>query len=51
MTINIFKIKKGSVAFMVYAFLTLGALGMVVPYVWMIVTSIKPIEEIQAYPP
>jgi len=35
----------------IYVFLTLGALMMAVPYAWMIVTSIKPIEEIQAYPP
>jgi len=48
---NIFKIKRGSTAFLVYAFLTLGALTMAIPYVWMIVTSIKPIEEVQAYPP
>lgn len=35
----------------VYIFLSLGALGMAIPYVWMIVTSLKPIEEIQTYPP
>lgn len=35
----------------IYIFLTLGALIMAIPYVWMIVTSFKPIEEIQAYPP
>ena len=35
----------------VYAVLILGALTMAIPYVWMIVTSIKPLNEIQAYPP
>ncbi|MDD4953487.1 MAG: carbohydrate ABC transporter permease [Candidatus Omnitrophica bacterium] len=35
----------------IYAFLTIGALAMAIPYVWMVVTSIKPIEEVQAYPP
>lgn len=35
----------------VYTFLILGALSMAIPYVWMFVTSIKPIEEIQSYPP
>ena len=35
----------------VYTFLILGALSMAMPYVWMFVTSIKPIEEIQSYPP
>jgi multiple sugar transport system permease protein len=36
---------------MVYAFLIAGALSMAIPYVWMLVTSIKPINEIQSYPP
>lgn len=35
----------------IYTFLTLGALTMVIPYAWMLVTSFKPIEEIQTYPP
>jgi len=35
----------------IYAFLIAGAITMAVPYLWMLVTSIKPIEEIQAYPP
>ena len=35
----------------VYAFLILGALSIAMPYIWMIVTSFKPIEEIQTYPP
>ncbi|MDD3088609.1 MAG: carbohydrate ABC transporter permease, partial [Candidatus Omnitrophica bacterium] len=28
-----------------------GALTMAIPYVWMLVTSIKPLSEIQSYPP
>lgn len=35
----------------VYAFLIGGALTMAIPYVWMFVTSIKPLEEIQSFPP
>ena len=35
----------------IYIFLIAGAVTMVVPYAWMLVTSIKPLEEIQAFPP
>jgi len=35
----------------IYAFLIAGAVTMAVPYVWMFITSIKPLEEIQAFPP
>lgn len=35
----------------VYLFLIAGALTMAIPYVWMFVTSIKPLEEIQSFPP
>ncbi|MBF0252576.1 MAG: carbohydrate ABC transporter permease [Candidatus Omnitrophica bacterium] len=35
----------------VYIFLIAGALSMALPYFWMFITSIKPIEEIQAFPP
>src|SRR3989338_513947 len=35
----------------IYLFLLAGAISMAVPYAWMFVTSIKPIEEIQSYPP
>jgi len=35
----------------VYTILTLGALSMAIPYVCMVITSIKPIEEIQSYQP
>jgi len=42
--------RRTVIATAVYAFLILGAISMAVPYVWMFVTSIKPIEEIQSYP-
>ncbi len=45
------KAKRRTAKIIIYAFLTLGALSMAIPYVWMIVTSVKPIEEIQTYPP
>ena len=35
----------------IYAFLILGAISIAIPYVWMFVTSIKPVEEVQSYPP
>ncbi|PIQ84011.1 MAG: sugar ABC transporter permease [Candidatus Omnitrophica bacterium CG11_big_fil_rev_8_21_14_0_20_63_9] len=31
--------------------LTLGALGMILPYYWMVLSSIKPPEELYTYPP
>ena len=36
---------------LVYVFLIAGAITMALPYVWMLITSIKPLNEIQAYPP
>ncbi len=45
------KIKKNLGRYIAYVILTVGALTMAIPYVWMIITSIKPIEEIQSYPP
>jgi multiple sugar transport system permease protein len=35
----------------IYVFLLLGAVSIAIPYVWMFVTSFKPVEEIQSYPP
>ncbi len=35
----------------IYVFLFLGAVSIAVPYVWMLVTSVKPASEIQSYPP
>lgn len=35
----------------IYIFLIFGAVTMAIPYVWMFVTSIKPLSEIQTYPP
>jgi multiple sugar transport system permease protein len=44
--------KEGAgVKALIYAFLIAGAITMALPYVWMLVTSIKPLEEIQTYPP
>jgi ABC-type glycerol-3-phosphate transport system permease component len=34
-----------------YAVLIIGAAIMVIPFLWMIVTSFKPLDEIHAYPP
>ena len=35
----------------VYTFLVIGSFIMIVPFVWMIVTSFKPLDEINTYPP
>ena len=35
----------------IYAFLALGAIAQAIPYVWMFVTSIKPVGEVQSFPP
>lgn len=35
----------------IYALLLAGAVSVAVPYAWMLVTSIKPVEEVQSYPP
>lgn len=35
----------------VYVFLIIGSFIMVVPFVWMVVTSFKPLDEINTYPP
>lgn len=43
--------KRNLTSFIIYTLLTVAALCMAIPYIWMIVTSIKPIEEIQTYPP
>jgi multiple sugar transport system permease protein len=45
------RLKTRTKNIIIYIFLSLGALMMAIPYVWMIVTSFKPIEEIQTYPP
>ncbi|MDD5633896.1 MAG: carbohydrate ABC transporter permease [Candidatus Omnitrophica bacterium] len=40
-----------TVKLFIYTFLIAGAVTMVLPYLWMFITSIKPLEEIQSYPP
>ncbi|MGD2278652.1 MAG: carbohydrate ABC transporter permease, partial [Candidatus Omnitrophota bacterium] len=35
----------------IYLFLVAGCVTMAIPYLWMFVTSIKPLSEIQSYPP
>jgi len=45
------KLQNSAILAIVYVFLFLGAILMAIPYVWMFVTSVKPIEEIQSYPP
>jgi len=49
---NIKKFRKPSLTIvLVYAFLALAVFTMLAPYYWMVITSIKPQEEIQTYPP
>lgn len=35
----------------IYTFLFIGAVTIAIPYIWMFVTSVKPVEEVQSYPP
>jgi multiple sugar transport system permease protein len=51
MKIPAIKTKSRLTNIIVYTILTVGALSMAIPYLWMVITSIKPIEEIQSYPP
>jgi ABC-type glycerol-3-phosphate transport system permease component len=53
MILNSGGIRKDSLTIkaFIYMFLIAGCLTMAVPYVWMFVTSIKPLSEIQSYPP
>ncbi len=37
--------------FLIYVFLGLATFTMLMPYYWMVVTSVKPQDEIQTYPP
>ena len=46
------KMKRPSLTIIaIYAFLIVATLTMLVPYYWMLITSVKPQEEIQTYPP
>lgn len=45
------KLKIGAKKSAIYLALLVGVVAMAIPYVWMAVTSFKPIEEIQTYPP
>lgn len=45
------RFRNTAIKSVIYAFLFLGAISVAAPYIWMLVTSIKPIEEIQSYPP
>jgi len=46
------KMKKPSITIMViYIFLIVATVTMLLPYYWMLITSVKPLKEIQTYPP
>ncbi|MFH0772109.1 MAG: carbohydrate ABC transporter permease [Candidatus Omnitrophota bacterium] len=45
------KRRQAAIRLVVYISLTLGAMVMIIPFVWMIITSFKPLEEISTYPP
>jgi len=52
--INIARFTQGRFSFtlfLIYAFLIIATLTMLLPYYWMILTSVKPQEELQTYPP
>lgn len=43
--------EKKSVKVVIYTILLVGTVIMALPFIWMIVTSFKPLSEIHAYPP
>ncbi len=45
------KQQQRTVKILVYIFLIAGSCIMIVPFVWMVVTSFKPLDEINTYPP
>jgi len=46
------KMKKPSITIMIiYIFLIVATVTMLLPYYWMLITSVKPLGEIQTYPP
>ncbi len=46
------KVKRPSKTIIfIYIFLIVATLTMLIPYYWMLITSVKPQEEIQTYPP
>jgi len=45
------KSKFSMTVFLIYVFLAIATFTMLVPYYWMLITSVKPQEEIQTYPP
>lgn len=45
------RLQNSTIKSMIYVFLFMGAVTVAIPYIWMFVTSIKPIEEVQSYPP
>ncbi|NPV81388.1 MAG: carbohydrate ABC transporter permease [Firmicutes bacterium] len=45
------KIKIQSIEISLHIILMLGALGMIMPFLWMITTSLKPLNRVFAYPP
>ncbi len=44
------RFQNAAIKSVIYALLILGAISIAIPYVWMFVTSIKPVEEVQSYP-
>ena len=49
--LNSRRFQNTAIKSVIYAFLFLGAISVAIPYVWMFVTSIKPVGEVQSYPP
>lgn len=49
--LQVFRAKFSFTVFLIYLFLILSVFTMLLPYYWMLITSVKPQEEIQTYPP
>lgn len=50
-TLNTERFQNITIKSVIYILLILGAVSIAIPYIWMLVTSIKPVEEVQSYPP
>jgi len=46
-----FELKISNIIFIFHIILIIGAISMVLPLVWMVLTSVKPTPEIRSYPP
>ena len=49
--LNSKRLQNAATKSVIYALLLLGSISVAIPYIWMLVTSIKPVQEVQSFPP